>query len=266
VTLEAGIEGYVEAGATASDNVDGDVSANIAITGTVNTAAVGTYTIYYDVSDNQGTAAETKTRTVIVQDTIAPVINVPASPVVVGSIAPPVAVNYAVSVTDAGNPATTASCVPASGSSFAFGDTIVTCNANDGFNDADSATFTVTVRFAYDIKIIPPKGNTRIGSTIPLDWQYLDRVTGSVVNSASFNVEVRWALMTNSTCLVRDMTVPEGSSGLANDSGSSGFRYSASSNTWQYSWQTPDLPGYHKVWISPPGANVTNAWKCVRLR
>jgi uncharacterized protein YjbI with pentapeptide repeats len=266
VTLEAGIDSYTEAGATASDNVDGDVSANIAITGTVDATTVGTYTVYYDVSDNQGTAAETVTRTVVVQDTIAPLITVPASPVLVESIASPVAVNYAVSVTDAGNPATTASCMPASGSTFAYGDTVVTCNANDGFNDADSATFTVRVRFAYDIKVIPPKGNTKAGSTIPLDWQYLDWATGSVVNSSSLNVEVRWALMTSSSCLVRDMTVPEGSSGPGDDSGNSGFRYSASSRTWQYSWQTPNIAGYHKVWISPPGANVTNAWKCVRLR
>ncbi len=55
---------YVESGATALDDVDGDVSAAIVIDASaVDTSAVGGYPVTYDVSDAAGNAAQT-TRTV----------------------------------------------------------------------------------------------------------------------------------------------------------------------------------------------------------
>lgn len=65
---------YTEPGATASDDRDGDVSANITVTGTVNTNAAGSYTLSYNVSDSTGNAATTVVRTVNVADTGAPTI------------------------------------------------------------------------------------------------------------------------------------------------------------------------------------------------
>ncbi|RPI24634.1 MAG: DUF5011 domain-containing protein, partial [Actinobacteria bacterium] len=66
---------FVDPGATASDNVDGDVSAAIVVGGdTVNTAVLGTYEITYDVSDTAGNPATQVTRTVNVTDQTAPVI------------------------------------------------------------------------------------------------------------------------------------------------------------------------------------------------
>jgi|GEM_PF-6423337 len=59
---------YTEQGATAIDNKDGDISADIVISGTVNTSVVGTYTITYNVSDTAGNAATTVKRTVTVKD------------------------------------------------------------------------------------------------------------------------------------------------------------------------------------------------------
>lgn len=65
---------YVEAGASAIDNRDGDISASIVVSGIVDAATANTYTLSYDVSDSTGNAATTVTRTVIVQDTTLPVI------------------------------------------------------------------------------------------------------------------------------------------------------------------------------------------------
>ncbi|WP_299332600.1 immunoglobulin-like domain-containing protein [uncultured Psychroserpens sp.] len=66
---------YTELGATATDNVDGDISGNIVIAGdTVNTNVLGTYVVSYNVSDAAGNAAVQVTRTVIVADTTAPII------------------------------------------------------------------------------------------------------------------------------------------------------------------------------------------------
>lgn len=54
---------YVDAGATATDNVDGDISGNIITTGLpLDTTVLGTFTIFYDVVDSANNMAETKKR------------------------------------------------------------------------------------------------------------------------------------------------------------------------------------------------------------
>jgi hypothetical protein len=55
---------YTDAGATADDNIDGDVSSRIVINNPVNSAAVGSYTVTYNVQDSAGNAAVQVTRTV----------------------------------------------------------------------------------------------------------------------------------------------------------------------------------------------------------
>lgn len=72
--IEAG-DPYDELGATASDYLDGDLSTSIIIdASTVDTMTLGDHAVSYDVTDAAGNAATTVTRTVRVQDTIAPVI------------------------------------------------------------------------------------------------------------------------------------------------------------------------------------------------
>jgi VCBS repeat-containing protein len=67
-TVNVTIDGtYTDAGATASDEADGDVTARIVVTNPVNTTVLGTYTITYAVSDASGNAAVPVTRTVNVQ-------------------------------------------------------------------------------------------------------------------------------------------------------------------------------------------------------
>lgn len=45
---------YTERGATANDNLDGDVSGSIVVSGVVNTAVAGSYVVTYSVSDKAG--------------------------------------------------------------------------------------------------------------------------------------------------------------------------------------------------------------------
>ncbi|MFB9277104.1 polysaccharide lyase family 8 super-sandwich domain-containing protein [Cohnella cellulosilytica] len=60
---------YTDAGATAWDGVDGDLSACVKITGdSVVSTVPGAYSIYYDVADSAGNAAERVVRTVIVEE------------------------------------------------------------------------------------------------------------------------------------------------------------------------------------------------------
>ena len=71
-TVELGAS-YTDAGATASD-LSGAIT--VTSTGTVNTSAVGSYTITYSALDASGNAATQVTRTVNVVDTTAPVITI----------------------------------------------------------------------------------------------------------------------------------------------------------------------------------------------
>ena len=48
---------YVDAGATATDNEDGDVTGKIETSSTVDTGQVGTYRVTYTVKDNAGNQA-----------------------------------------------------------------------------------------------------------------------------------------------------------------------------------------------------------------
>ncbi len=53
---------YVESGATAMDNKDGDISDDIVISGMVNNNLKGEYRMFYDVEDSEGNKAATATR------------------------------------------------------------------------------------------------------------------------------------------------------------------------------------------------------------
>jgi len=58
---------YSDAGATAIDNVDGDVSDKIEVASTVDTGFVGQYHVTYTVKDNAGNQSVAE-RTVIVKE------------------------------------------------------------------------------------------------------------------------------------------------------------------------------------------------------
>ncbi len=73
VTLEVGTP-YVEPGYSAIDAEDGNITANVVVTGAVNHNVLGSYTLRYNVSDSGGNPAIEKTRVVHVVDTTPPTI------------------------------------------------------------------------------------------------------------------------------------------------------------------------------------------------
>jgi len=81
VTIEVDAP-YTDAGATALDNYDGDITPAIVVVNTVNTAIVGNYTVTYNVSDAASNAAVQVTRTVNVVDTTVPVITLTGDEIV----------------------------------------------------------------------------------------------------------------------------------------------------------------------------------------
>merc|ERR1711868_221536 len=78
-TVEASRDNnYVDAGATCSDMVDGNISQDVEVSGdVVNMAAVGTYKINYNCEDSAGQTAVQATRPVVVQDNTCPTCTVP---------------------------------------------------------------------------------------------------------------------------------------------------------------------------------------------
>ena len=60
---------YVEPGYSATDDIDGNLTSSVVVSGVVDTTTPGTYTISYDVADSSGNQAITQTRTVIVDGT-----------------------------------------------------------------------------------------------------------------------------------------------------------------------------------------------------
>ncbi|WP_299895889.1 DUF5011 domain-containing protein [uncultured Aquimarina sp.] len=69
ITVQQG-GSFTDPGATASDNVDGNITASIQTTGNVNVNLPGSYTIRYNVQDAAGNSATEVTRTVIVESNI----------------------------------------------------------------------------------------------------------------------------------------------------------------------------------------------------
>ena len=62
---------YEDAGATATDNVDGDLTSNISTTSNVDTSTLGTYTVTHSVSDASGNNGSASRQVVVVVQNLA---------------------------------------------------------------------------------------------------------------------------------------------------------------------------------------------------
>ena len=127
VTIEAGST-YTDAGATATDNYNNDVTADITTASTVDSNTIGSYTVTYTVNDASGNQA-TAVRTVIVEDSTPPTITL------IGSN--PASVEVGNSYSDAGATATDAYDGDLTSS--------ITTTSNVNINTVGSYTVTYTV-------------------------------------------------------------------------------------------------------------------------
>ena len=157
---------YSELGATATDNIDGDISANISIDATaVNVNTVGNYTVTYNVSDAAGNPATQVTRTVNVVDTSEPV-----SPVIILLGSASVYVELGTDYTDAGATAsdglggniTSSIVVTGTVDNNNVGDYTISYNVDDAQgNTATQVTRTVSV-VNYSVPVITLLGDAII--------------------------------------------------------------------------------------------------------
>lgn len=121
---------------------------------------LGTTTVTCTATDGASNTA-TCSFSVTVNDTQAPSIACPANVTVGNDAGLCSAVVSFTTPTPADNcPGATATCVPASGSTFPVGTTVVTCTATDGASNTATCTFSVTVTDAQAPSIICPPNIT----------------------------------------------------------------------------------------------------------
>ena len=151
VTLIQGAN-YVDAGANAFDDRDGDITGRVIASGAVNTSVPGTYVISYDVTDLAGNAAATVTRTVQVlpPDVTPPVVTPPADATVEAESAAGTGVEAlfdflaaASALDDRYGPREVTNDAPLV---FPLGTTVVTFSATDEEGNTGTATASVTVQ------------------------------------------------------------------------------------------------------------------------
>ena len=128
---------------TATDAVAGGVPVNCT-PASGSTFPIGSTLVSCSASDPSGHSASTSFH-VIVTDHTPPVITVPADITAEATGLGGAAVTYGFSATDPDDAVSTSSCSPASGTTFAIGQTTVTCNATDSHSNSASKTFKVTV-------------------------------------------------------------------------------------------------------------------------
>jgi hypothetical protein len=203
VNLEVG-ETYIEQGATATDIVDGDITASIVTSGSVNTAIPNVYTITYNVTDAHRNTATTVSRTVNVSDVTAPVISRVPSDIVIEQVGKAAAIVPYTSPTasDDVDGSVSVICSPASGSSFPYGLRAVLCNATDLASNVANASFNVTIQdtiapTATSVAIVSDNANTSLakeGNIITVSF-----TTSEPVNTPTATIAGKTATVTNTS-------------------------------------------------------------------
>lgn len=145
LTLEV-FSSYAEAGASAADNLDGDLTADISINSSeVNTNVLGDYIVYYSVTDSTGNNASA-TREVHVVDTTPPVVGVPGGITMEATGANGSVVEFEANASDNYDEEVWVSCNYNSGETFAIGNTTVMCNSTDSNGNTGYGSFDVIIR------------------------------------------------------------------------------------------------------------------------
>jgi hypothetical protein len=145
MTLQCGVDSYVEPGATATDACSATMP--VAISGdSVDPAKLGNYVLSYSASDVLNNPATPVQRSVSVVDTLPPLLSCPAAVTVAGNSCGGAVVDYpAATATDACQAAPAITYSQATGTFFSFGTTAVLVNAVDGSNNQASCNFNVKV-------------------------------------------------------------------------------------------------------------------------
>ena len=107
--------------------------------------ALGSHTVTLTVIDPQGSSASSDV-VILVRDTTGPTVFLPADIAAEATSASGASVVWSATATDVVDGAVIVACSPPSGSTFAIGETSVSCSATDAHENTTTAGFAVTVR------------------------------------------------------------------------------------------------------------------------
>ncbi len=160
------------------------------------------------------------TVTVTVVDTTPPTVHVPGPLAAVATRADGAFVRFTATAEDAVSGSVEPTCVPASGSVLAPGDTRVTCTARDGAGNVGTAWFDVRVTFAWS-GVLPPadmagRSVFKLGCTIPVRF----RLTGDSAVIGNLWARIILAKLTSSVFGAEEAVVSIAASDVGNT-----FRY-----------------------------------------
>jgi beta-glucanase (GH16 family) len=165
---------YVDAGATATDVVDGSVT--VIMTGSVDSNVAGAYTLSYSATDSEGNVSRVLTRTVTVADTIAPVITLAGDATV--------EIELGSTYTDAGASATDTVdgsvdvVITGSVDTAAAGTYTLTYTATDSAGNEASQTRNVTVAVSSSLEVL----NVFVNGEVDASWEGGIQVADSAKN------------------------------------------------------------------------------------
>ncbi|HVE98012.1 MAG TPA: HYR domain-containing protein [Mycobacteriales bacterium] len=194
--------------ATASDTVDASVDIACAPASGAR-FPLGRTTVSCTATDDAGNDV-TRSFDVVVQDTLAPVIGVPAAQTVEATSAAGATYAYTATASDAVS-VVTPSCEPLSGATFPLGETTVRCTATDGAGNTGRASFTVTVVDTTPPALTLPANQTLeatgpSGATATYAASATDLVDGAVAATCTPASGSTYEIGTHTvTCSTRDV-------------------------------------------------------------
>lgn len=181
---------YSDAGASAVDDTDGDITVNIVVTNNVNANVVGSYSVLYDVDDAAANSAIQVSRTVNVVDTVIPVITVTGSATVNHTLGD-VYTDSGATATDAYDGNITSNIVTTNPVNVNVEDTyLVLYNVQDAAgNSATQQSRTVVVAAAPDVTapVLSSPTATNVGSYAASGSATTDEANGVLHYVASTN-------------------------------------------------------------------------------
>jgi hypothetical protein len=168
---------------SANDVVDGVITP-ICSPASGSTFPITTTTVNCSATDSHNNSAN-KSFTVTVVDNGLPVLTLPANMTVEAASASGAPVTFTASASDVVDGPLTATCLPASGSTFPLGITTVNCSATDSQNNTANGSFTVTVVDTTQPVLTLPADTTvaaldASGATVNFTVSANDTVDGSV--------------------------------------------------------------------------------------
>jgi hypothetical protein len=240
---------YTSPGTT--DAVDGDGTATCTPT-SGSKFDLGETTVNCTATDGHNNTA-TSTFKVTVADTTAPVIAAHADVNATATSANGALVTYtSPGTTDAVDGPGTATCTPASGTTFAVGSTTVTCTATDGHNNTATSTFKVNVAYSWSnflqpINVTGTQSVFKLGSTVPVKFNLTGASSG--ITDGTFYLKYFYLGAGDGLGEQEAVATTTGTTGTE-------FRYSA--GQYIYNWNTKSVskPGNYELRVYSDSAGT----------